>query len=71
MRTEADFAPGRYDLVHAHGIYDLEMDTSIATPLECAQTIKAALENEHPRRAFRQLAAQFAGEMTGTNFSAP
>jgi chloramphenicol 3-O phosphotransferase len=66
-RERGDRGPGGaaawYDLVHAHGIYDLEFDTSIASPLECAQRIKAALENGHPRRAFRELAARFGGEV--------
>ena len=66
-RERGDRGPGGarawYELVHAHGIYDLELDTSITSPLECARTIKAALENGHPRRAFHQLAAQFAGEV--------
>jgi chloramphenicol 3-O phosphotransferase len=59
-RARGDRGPGGaaawYGLVHAHGIYDLELDTSIASPMGCAQRIKAALESGHPRRAFRQLA---------------
>jgi chloramphenicol 3-O phosphotransferase len=47
--------------VHAHGKYDLELDTATASPLECAQRIKEALDNDHPRAAFRQLAAMLAG----------
>jgi chloramphenicol 3-O phosphotransferase len=47
-----------YDLVHAHGTYDLELDTSSATPLACARAIKLALENGQPRTAFRRLAAK-------------
>jgi chloramphenicol 3-O phosphotransferase len=45
-----------HDLVHAHGIYDLEVDTSLSTPAECAQIIKTALDGDHPRTVFRQLA---------------
>jgi chloramphenicol 3-O phosphotransferase len=45
-----------HDLVHAHGIYDLEVDTSLHTPAECASIIKTAMENNHPRTAFQQLA---------------
>lgn len=45
-----------HDLVHAHGIYDLEVDTSPFTPAECAQIVKAAMDGNHPRTAFRQLA---------------
>lgn len=51
-----------YDLVHAHGVYDLELDTSVASPSECAAQIKAALTNGHPRTAFQRLARAFAGE---------
>jgi chloramphenicol 3-O phosphotransferase len=68
-RERGDRGPGGavawYDLVHAHGIYDLELDTSLASPMECAQQIKRALENGHPRRAFRQLAALWEGEARG------
>jgi chloramphenicol 3-O phosphotransferase len=64
-RERGDRGPGGalafYDLVHAHGKYDLELDTATASPLECAQRIKEALENDHPRAAFRQLAAMLAG----------
>jgi chloramphenicol 3-O phosphotransferase len=67
-RERGDRGPGGaaawFELVHAHGIYDLELDTSVASALECAQRIKAALENGPPRRAFRKLAAQFAGEVS-------
>src|SRR6266487_5848584 len=44
-----------YDLVHAHGIYDLEVDTSTLTPMECAKQIKDRLENETPPDALRRL----------------
>jgi chloramphenicol 3-O phosphotransferase len=65
-RERGDRGPGGavafYDRVHAHGVYDLELDTSVATPRECAQAIKRALEGDHPRRAFRQLAEVFGRE---------
>jgi chloramphenicol 3-O phosphotransferase len=68
-RERGDRGPGGaaawYELVHAHGIYDLELDTSVASPMECAQKIKMALENGHPRRAFRQLAALGDGKVRG------
>jgi chloramphenicol 3-O phosphotransferase len=70
-RERGDRGPGGaaawYELVHAHGIYDLELDTSLLSPLDCAHNIKAAVENGHPRRAFRELAAQFAGEVSDPN----
>ena len=64
-RERGDRGPGGaaafYDLVHAHGVYDLELDTATASPMECALRIKQALQDGHPRRAFRELAAAFAG----------
>jgi chloramphenicol 3-O phosphotransferase len=64
-RERGDRGPGGaaawYDLVHAHGVYDLELDTATASPMECARRIKQALEDGHPRRAFRELATAFAG----------
>jgi chloramphenicol 3-O phosphotransferase len=42
--------------VHAHGTYDLELDTSMLTPEECAARIKTSLESSHPRTALRKLA---------------
>lgn len=35
-------ARGQYDIVHAGKTYDLEIDTSALTPVECAQKIKEA-----------------------------
>jgi chloramphenicol 3-O phosphotransferase len=48
-----------YRSVHAHKIYDLEIDSSAATPTECAWHIKKALQDKVPRTAFRQLAEKF------------
>ena len=66
-RQRGDRGPGGAaawsELVHAHGIYDLELDTSVASPMECAQKIKMALETGHPRRAFHQLAALWEGKV--------
>ncbi len=46
-RARGDRAQGlvkaHYDRVHAHGIYDLDIDTSILTPLACATQIKERL----------------------------
>lgn len=44
-----------YDLIHAHGIYDLVLDPSTMTPQECALTILKQLEEEVRPQAFRQL----------------
>jgi chloramphenicol 3-O phosphotransferase len=64
-RERGDRGPGGaaafYDLVHTHGVYDLELNTAAASPMECAQRIKEALANDYPRVAFRQLAATLTG----------
>jgi chloramphenicol 3-O phosphotransferase len=64
-RERGDRGPGGalafYDLVHMHGVYDLELDTATASPQECAQRIKDALETDHPHNAFRHLAATLVG----------
>lgn len=63
-RDRGDRGPGGaaafYDLVHAHGIYDLELDTSVLSPQTCALQIKEALHNGCPRQAFRRLRTLFA-----------
>lgn len=61
-RERGDRGPGGalafYDLVHQHGIYDLELDTSEASPAECAARIKAVLHGGLPCGAFARLAQQ-------------
>ncbi len=54
-------ARAQFGLVHAHGIYDLEVDTSISSPEECARQIAARLENGLPPTAFSQLNALETG----------
>ena len=44
-----------YDLVHSHGMYDLEVDTSILTAMECATQIKDRLQNGAPPDALQKL----------------
>jgi len=43
--------------VHRPGIYDLEVDTSVLSPRECADIIRRRLEHGPPPSAFRRLAA--------------
>jgi chloramphenicol 3-O phosphotransferase len=43
------------DTVHAHGLYDLEIDSADFTTLECAQQIKQALEKGIAGNAFSKL----------------
>jgi chloramphenicol 3-O phosphotransferase len=45
------------DTVHVPGIYDLEVDTSEASPEECAAAIRRRLEDGPPFGAFARLAA--------------
>ena len=42
--------------VHAPGIYDLEVDTSVLSPQACADTIRRRLAGGPPPSAFRRLA---------------
>ena len=46
-----------YDLIHAHGTYDLLLDTSALTPQECAQAIRRRLDAGTRPTAFRALLA--------------
>ncbi len=43
------------DLVHAHGIYDFEVDTSLASVEACADAIKARIVSGTAPSAFKQL----------------
>lgn len=52
-------ARSQYDVVHAHGVYDLEIDSEEYTPLECALKIKQALENGSAGKAFARLKQEF------------
>jgi chloramphenicol 3-O phosphotransferase len=44
-----------YALIHSHNTYDLVIDPSTMTPLQCAETI-LRYTRESPAQAFRQLA---------------
>jgi chloramphenicol 3-O phosphotransferase len=58
-RTRGDREPGQaaYQLerVHAHGLYELECDTTSASPLVCALRIREFLAERSRRGAFDQL----------------
>jgi chloramphenicol 3-O phosphotransferase len=45
----------QFEAVHAHGVYDLEVDTSLHSPQECAQQIRARLQAGDPPQAFKRL----------------
>jgi chloramphenicol 3-O phosphotransferase len=66
-RSDRDLgtAAAHYDRVHAHGLYDLEFDTSLITSMECALQIKRALVDGHPRTAFGQLATALDARAEG------
>jgi chloramphenicol 3-O phosphotransferase len=42
--------------IHIPGIYDLEVDTSVLSPEECAAAIRRQLDDGPPPMAFQQLA---------------
>lgn len=44
--------------VHVPGVYDLEVDTSVLSPEECAAAIRRRLEDAAPSTAFRRLAEE-------------
>jgi chloramphenicol 3-O phosphotransferase len=48
--------------VHEPGIYDLEVDTSVLSPQECADVIRQRLTAGPPPSAFQRLAAMATGE---------
>ena len=48
-------ARGQIDTVHAHGIYDIEVDTSISNPTECAVQIIQLFANGPKHQAFNKL----------------
>ncbi|MFE7271089.1 chloramphenicol phosphotransferase CPT family protein [Streptomyces sp. NPDC057623] len=50
-------AAGQLEQVHAHGVYDMECDTSRTTPQECARRIKDFLRDRPGPTAFEQLRA--------------
>jgi chloramphenicol 3-O-phosphotransferase len=64
--AERDREPGtaryQYERVHAHGLYDVEVDTAADDVQACAARIVAALRTLEPRTsAFRRLRARYAG----------
>lgn len=51
-------ARAQFHRVHAHGLYDLEVDTSLHSAAECAAQICAHLQQGSPPTALRQLHAR-------------
>jgi chloramphenicol 3-O phosphotransferase len=52
---EAGHAAAQLADVHAHGIYDLECDTTASTPMDCALTIKEYMAGPQRPTAFDRL----------------
>jgi chloramphenicol 3-O phosphotransferase len=50
-------ATSHFDRVHSHCIYDIEVDTGVASPRECAKAIIARLNAPERSTAFGQLRA--------------
>lgn len=44
------------DAVHAHSVYDLEVDTSVMSAQECAEVIRGRLRDGAPGTAFAEIA---------------
>jgi chloramphenicol 3-O phosphotransferase len=49
----------QYDRVHAHNLYDIEVDTSILGVEECATRIMALIDDKPATSAFQELASRF------------
>lgn len=53
-------AAAQQELVHAHGCYDIECDTTSTSPLDCALSIKEFLARPEPPTAFDELRTMLA-----------
>lgn len=49
----------QHELVHAHGLYDLEVDTSQFDPHQCAELIQDRIFSSTPPTAFARLKSRF------------
>ncbi|MFB7646245.1 chloramphenicol phosphotransferase CPT family protein [Streptomyces sp. NPDC056084] len=62
-QARGDRPPGlaalQYDLVHQHGDYDIECDTSAASPRDCAELIKEFLPRRPTPTAFARLRVRY------------
>lgn len=57
----AGLAARQFGLVHAHGVYDVECDTTTASAAECARRIRDFLPRRPFPTAFERLAARAGG----------
>ena len=53
----AGLAAQQLNVVHVHGLYDIECDTTTTSPHDCARQIKDALQHRAAHTAFEQLRA--------------
>jgi chloramphenicol 3-O phosphotransferase len=49
----------QFERVHSHGLYDLEVDTSVLDVNECATRIMALINNTPKKLAFQELSIRF------------
>jgi chloramphenicol 3-O phosphotransferase len=52
----------QFERVHGHGVYDIDVDTSVLSPNECAVQIAKFLKERPHSSAFQNLAVEFAAE---------
>jgi chloramphenicol 3-O phosphotransferase len=68
-RDRGDREPGlalsQHQRVHAHGLYDVECDTTSTTAYECAVAITDFLARRQPATAFELLRASIAADRAG------
>ncbi|MFC7862645.1 chloramphenicol phosphotransferase CPT family protein [Streptomyces murinus] len=57
-------AARQFERVHAHGLYDIECDTTSTSPLDCARRISAFLPRRPTPTAFEQLRAKLRPDLT-------
>jgi chloramphenicol 3-O phosphotransferase len=60
-----------YHLVHAHGIYDLEVDSAQYSPFECAMQVKEGLRGRPKPSAFSRLSVLLSKSETGMIATVP
>ncbi len=51
----------QFDVVHRHGVYDLDVDTHTSTPAECADAIRELVVDGSRPDALRSLGRTFSG----------
>ena len=62
-------ARDQFERAHAHGMYDIEVDTSLHNPVECAQQIQRRLADGRPFTALHRLREQWPIRAAGDPIS--